>query len=57
MITAKSIREKCEADILKLQDTCNHPSSTDCEESWAVGHMTGRVLKICDVCEKKLGVL
>jgi len=54
MITAKEIRKKCEADIKELQKICQHPRSTWAEECWAVGHFTGRRIKICDVCEKVL---
>ena len=54
MFTAKAIRQKCNDDIKALQEVCNHPNFTWCEESWAIGHFTGRRLKICDICEKTL---
>ncbi len=53
-MTAKEIRDKCEQDILELQKVCNHPSSHQAEECWAIGHFTGRSLMICDICEKVL---
>ena len=54
MLTAKDIRKKCDEEIKKLQEICNHPKYTWCEEAWAPAHFTGRRLKICDVCEKVL---
>ena len=56
MKTAAEIRAQCEADILALQETCKHPSTTDMEECWAIGHFTGRTLTVCDICEKVLDV-
>lgn len=56
MLTAKEIRNKCENDIKELQKICEHPTSTWCIESYAPGHLTGRSLKICDVCEKTLEI-
>jgi transcription elongation factor Elf1 len=53
-VTAKDIRVKCEEDIKKLQEVCNHPKSTWCLECWAVGHTTGRSVLVCDICEKVL---
>lgn len=56
MITAKEIRKKYDEDIKELQKICNHPSSTWCEEWWAIAHSTGRQVKVCDFCEKVLEV-
>ena len=60
MDTAKKIREfyesRKDSAIKKLQNKCNHPSSTWCQEYWAIAHSTGRSLKICDVCEKTLEI-
>ena len=53
-MTAKQIREKCEEDIKALQEICSHPSSRWAKECWAIGHFTGKSLKICEVCEKVL---
>jgi len=53
--TAKAIREQCDKDIKKLQKICKHPKVTnDVFESYGPGHFTGRVLKICAICEKVL---
>ena len=54
MISAKEIRKKCDEDIKELQEICNHPSSTWCEEYWAIAHSTGRQIRVCDICEKSL---
>ena len=54
MISAKEIRKKCDEDIKKLQEICNHSSSTWCEEYWAIAHSTGRQVRVCDICEKSL---
>ena len=55
MKTAKHIREQCDKDIKKLQKTCKHPKVTnDVFESWGPGHLTGKVFKMCDICEKVL---
>ncbi len=54
MLTAKSIRDKCNKDILELQKICNHPNSTWCEDwTMGIGHSSGQV-KLCDICEKIL---
>jgi len=54
MITAKSIRDKADEDIVELQNNCNHPSSTWCEDwTMGIGHSSGQV-KLCDICEKVL---
>ena len=52
--TAKLIRKKCQDDILALQKVCNHPDMLWVEECWAPGHLTGRRLKICTICEATL---
>ncbi len=52
MKTARQIREKCEIEINKLQSMCSHPSTTIMLEEWAVAHLTGKALVVCDICEK-----
>lgn len=54
MHNAKEIRERCEEDIKKLQESCQHPTSTWILECWAPGHITGQSLLMCDICEKVL---
>jgi len=54
MLTAKSIRDKCNKDILELQNNCNHPSSKWMNEEFAPAHGTGCTVKVCDICEKVL---
>ena len=51
-MTADGIRKKAEEHIKTLQQVCQHPDTHWVQEAWAPGHMTGRVLKMCKVCEK-----
>jgi hypothetical protein len=54
MMSAKELRKKFEVDLKELQESCQHPSSTWCEEYWAIAHSTGRQVRVCDFCEKIL---
>ncbi len=54
MLTAKEIRKKCDEDIKKLQEICNHSESQWMNECWAIAHSTGRVVRTCVICEKTL---
>lgn len=54
MISASDIRKKCNEDIKKLQEICQHVDSIWCEEQWAPAHSTGRQVRCCNFCEKVL---
>ena len=56
MKTAKLLREHYEDALKNLQDRCDHPHSIWVEEQWALGHTTGRSLKMCSVCDKTLEI-
>ena len=53
-MTAKNLRKKCEKDIKRLQETCNHPKSIWMEQQWATAHGTGVMVLVCNRCEKIL---
>lgn len=52
--TAQQLRDKFEADLKSLQDTCPHTESEVMQSMWAPGHMGGMV-RVCKVCEAVLG--
>ena len=52
MWSAKGLREEFDKDMQWLQDNCKHEKSEWMGEEWAPGHGTGRVVKVCDCCEK-----
>jgi hypothetical protein len=59
MKTAKEIRmyfdSKRDVALKKLQDKCKHEHISDwLDQYWAVGHSTGKQVKVCNACEKIL---
>ena len=53
-MTAQELRDQFDIDLKKLQEECLHLETGWAEESWAIGHMTGRQIRYCKVCEKHL---
>lgn len=51
-LSAEELRIKCDKEIEELRKNCIHPTSTICEEQWAPGHLTGKKVKVCNICEK-----
>ncbi len=56
MLTAKEIRKKCDEEIKKLQEVCDHSENEWMNEYWAPAHSTGRIVRACTICEKTLEV-
>ncbi len=53
-MTTKELRKKCKEDIKELQEICQHPNSAWMNEEFAPAHGTGRIVKVCGICEKIL---
>jgi hypothetical protein len=50
-MTAKELRDKYEADLAALQDSCEHTETELMDHYWAPGHYVGQA-DICSRCGK-----
>ena len=54
-ITQKSLYEKYQFDLAKLQKRCKHKEVSDWMiECWAPGHSTGHEVQVCLICNVKV---
>ena len=53
-ITYKSLEREFDLKVKKLQATCKHKNTTWLKEAWAIAHYTGKDVKICNCCNKRL---
>lgn len=55
MKAAEKLYKEYQEQLRQLQEECPHTDQTDwMEEWWALGHSTGRRVKICTNCNKVL---
>ena len=47
------LKEECDNKVKALQTKCNHKNLSEwLKECWAIGHITGKEVKICENCRK-----
>ena len=53
--TYEQIKKDFELRLWRLQEECRHKKTKWMDEYWAMGHSTGKKVKICLKCNKVLG--
>jgi len=55
MSELKKLKQKYDADVKQLQESCPHPEISDwMPVQWAPGHYSGYSVKLCKRCGKTL---
>lgn len=53
--TLNDMQQRHKKEIKELQERCTHNNISDWMDfMWALGHFTGRQVKICNVCGKEI---
>ena len=50
----KEMRARHKKEIKELQSICPHTKYSWMNEEWAPAHSTGRIVKVCENCDKEL---
>lgn len=54
METYETLEKEFGRKIKELQRRCKHKKIKWMDEWWAIGHSTGRKVKVCLICNKRL---